>query len=144
MNPSDHFRSFLRENGLTFTSTRDAILRGIIASEGHFDADELHESLKRTGESLSAATIYRTLPLFVKSGIIRETLRARGRARYEHAWGHDHHDHLECVVCGKIIELKDEELEALQDKVCGRHGFTPIEHRLGIRGYCTSCREQRG
>jgi Fur family ferric uptake transcriptional regulator len=140
MDQADYFRSYLKEKGLTFTIARRAILRGIVESSGHFDADELHDQLRKKGERLSAATIYRTLPLFVKSGIIKETLRSRGRARYEHAWGHEHHDHLECVACGKIIEFKDDELETLQDKVCRKHGFTPVEHRLGIRGYCTSCR----
>jgi Fur family ferric uptake transcriptional regulator len=130
MNPADHFRSYLRENGLSLTSARRAILEGISASRGHFDADELHDALKKRGESLSAATIYR---------IIRETLRARGRSRYEHAWGQGHHDHLECVSCGAVIEFKDDALERLQDRVCRRHGFRPVEHRLGIRGYCASC-----
>jgi Fur family ferric uptake transcriptional regulator len=143
MNPADHFRSFLRENGLTLTSARSAILEGIVASRGHFDADELHDALKKGGASLSAATIYRALPLFVKSGIIRETLRARGRSRYEHAWGQEHHDHLECLSCGTVIEFKDDALEALQDRVCRRHGFRPVEHRLGIRGYCAACRQER-
>lgn len=140
MDQADHFRNFLKENGLTLTTARKAILMGIVEAEGHFDADDLHDSLKKKGTRLSAATIYRTLPLFVKSGIIRETLRSRGRARYEHMWGHEHHDHLECIVCGKIIEFKDDELETLQNKVCGKHGFQPIEHRLGIRGFCDSCR----
>lgn len=142
MDQADHFRSFLKENGLTFTSARNAILMGIIAAEGHFDADELLDSLRKKGEKLSTATVYRTLPLFVKSGIIKETLRSRGRARYEHVWGHEHHDHLECIVCGTIIEFKDDELETLQNKVCGKHGFQPVEHRLGIRGICASCRKK--
>jgi Fur family ferric uptake transcriptional regulator len=139
MEPEDHFRGFLRENGLAFTAARAAILRGIVASRGHFDADALHERLRRAGKTLSSATIYRTLPLFVRSGIIRETLRSRGRARYEPSWGRGHHDHLECLVCGRIIEFRDEELERLQDRVCRTHRFRPVEHRLGIRGYCAAC-----
>jgi Fur family transcriptional regulator, ferric uptake regulator len=139
---TEHFRSFLKEHGLAFTAARRAILRGIGAAEGHFDAAELHDVLKRVGERLSAATVYRTLPLFVQSGIIRETLRAEGRSRYEHAWGHDHHDHLECLGCGKVVEFKDDDLERLQENVCRRHGFSPVEHRLGIRGWCAECRRR--
>jgi len=145
MEPGEHFRTFLKENGLTLTSARRAILAGIVASRGHFDADELHDALKRRGEVLSSATIYRALPLFVRSGIIRETLRARGRSRYEHAWGREHHDHLECLSCGTVIEFRDDALEALQERVCRRHGFHAVEHRLGIRGYCAACaRETKG
>jgi Fur family ferric uptake transcriptional regulator len=143
MNQADRFRSYLKEHGLTFTAARRAILGGIGASSGHFDAEELRELLRRNGETLSAATIYRALPLFVQSGIIKETLRSRGRSRYERTWGGEHHDHLECVACGMIIEFKDDALEILQEKVCRKHGFTPIEHRLGIRGYCASCRRKR-
>jgi len=143
MDQTDRFRSYLKEHGLTFTAARRAILGGIAASTGHFDADQLRDQLRKKGERLSAATIYRTLPLFVQSGIIKETLRARGRSRYERAWDSEHHDHLECVACGRIIEFKDDALETLQDKVCRKHGFTPVEHRLGIRGYCASCRGKR-
>jgi Fur family transcriptional regulator, ferric uptake regulator len=139
MDQGDRFRSFLRENGLTFTAARQAILEGIVGTEGHFDADELHGLLRKRGETLSAATIYRALPLFVKSGIITETLRGQGRSRYEHAWGHDHHDHLECISCGRIIELKDDELEKVQERMCKRNGFSPVDHRLTIRGYCAAC-----
>jgi Fur family transcriptional regulator, ferric uptake regulator len=142
MEPAEHFRSYLGERGLTFTSTRKAMLKGITASRGHFDAEELGERLRRAGTPLSTATIYRALPLFVQSGIVKETLRSRGRARYEPAWGRDHHDHLECLGCGRIIEFKDEELERLQERVCRRHGFRAVEHRLGIRGYCSACRDR--
>lgn len=144
MNPAEHFRSYLKERGLSLTSARRALLARIVSSRGHFDADELHDALKKRGESLSAATIYRTLPLFVQSGIIQETLRARGRSRYEPAWGQEHHDHLECISCGAIIEFKDDSLERLQDRVCRRHGFRPVEHRLGIRGFCAKCDRKHG
>jgi Fur family transcriptional regulator, ferric uptake regulator len=139
MEPAERFRGYLKERGLPFTTAREAILGGILATEGHFDADELHDILRLSGASLSAATIYRALPLFVKSGIISETLPAHGRARYEHAWGHQHHDHLECVACGTVIEFKDDALERLQTKVCRAHGFQPVEHRLAIKGYCADC-----
>jgi Fur family ferric uptake transcriptional regulator len=89
---------------------------------------------------LSSATIYRTLPLFVRSGIIRETLRGKRRSRYEHVWEQEHHDHFECLSCGAIIEFKDDALERLQDRICRRHGFRAVEHRLGIRGYCAACK----
>ena len=142
MDIETRFRGYLRENGLPLTSAREAILGGILATEGHFDADELHDILKRSGRALSPATIYRALPLFVRSGILKETLPARGRARYEHAWGHEHHDHLECVSCGRVIEFKDDALEQLQTKVCRTHGFTPMEHRLSITGHCAQCRSR--
>lgn len=140
MDETNHFHKFLKENNLARTSAREAILEGISTLHGHFDADQLHELLKKKKETLSTATIYRTLPLFVRSGIIKETIHEKGRIRYERAWGVDHHDHLECIRCGRIIEFKDDEIEMLQDKVCKERGFKPVEHRLAIKGYCASCR----
>jgi Fur family ferric uptake transcriptional regulator len=142
MDAANRFRSFLKENGLSYTSTREGILGGIAACRGHFDAEDLRDLLRRRGETLSTATIYRALPLFVESGIIKETIGPRGKARYERVWGHEHHDHLECLKCGRVIEFKDDALEMLQDKVCQRHGFAPVEHRLAIKGYCASCRKK--
>jgi Fur family ferric uptake transcriptional regulator len=139
MEPADRFRGYLKEKGLSFTQARRAILEGIMSSRGHFDADELHDILRSRGASLSSATIYRTLPLFVRSGIIRETLRGKRRSRYEHAWEQEHHDHFECLSCGAIIEFRDDALERLQDRICRKRGFHALEHRLGIRGYCAAC-----
>jgi Fur family ferric uptake transcriptional regulator len=138
MDATERFRDYLRENGLALTAARRAVLEGIVACTGHFDADTLHSNLKKRG--VSAATIYRTLPLFVKSGIITETLREKGRTCYERA--SSHHDHLECLMCGRIIEFKDDGLEKLQEAVCRSRGFTPVDHHLGIRGYCAACRKK--
>lgn len=143
MEPSERFRTYLRENGLPLTAARKAILEAILASSGHFDVAELYDRLKKHRARLSSATVYRAMPLFVASGIIQETLRAEGRARYERAWGHAHHDHLECLRCGRVIEFSDDALERLQEKVCRRHGFEAVEHTLGIRGYCSACRSKR-
>jgi Fur family ferric uptake transcriptional regulator len=139
MEPAERFRSYLRQNSLPFTSARSAILSGIVAARGHFDAEGLRARLARAGTPLSTATIYRALPLFVQSGIIRETLPAGGRARYEPAWGREHHDHLECIRCGKVIEFTHDGLERLQDTVCRAHRFQATEHRLSIRGWCAAC-----
>ncbi|HET6485492.1 MAG TPA: Fur family transcriptional regulator [Spirochaetia bacterium] len=144
MDQSEHFRDYLRRNGLAFTTSRRTILTWITEATGHFDTEELRESLARHGRKLSPATIYRTLPLFVRSGIIKETIRTGDKARYEHVYGHEHHDHLECLRCGRIIEFMDPGLERLQEKVCRKHRFTPVEHRLAIRGYCSRCMPRKG
>jgi len=138
MEPSKRFRAYLAGRGLPFTAARRAILEAVVSSRGHFDVDELRDRLRKRRVPLSAATVYRAMPLFVESGIVTETLRSGGRARYECA--HAHHDHLECLRCGRVIEFADGELEKLQEEICRRHRFTPVEHSLGIRGYCSDCR----
>lgn len=107
--------------------------------KGHFDIEELYDKVREKYHYISKATIYRMLPYLINSGIIREVLRCQNRPKYERDFGMPHHDHLICIKCGRVIEFKVDKIEELQDKVCREYGFKPIEHRLGIRGYCKSC-----
>ena len=133
------FKEYLKRRRLKFTPERRAILAGIFSFHRHFDAEELYQRLWSKRRGLSRATIYRTLPLLVKSGLVAEALRCQGRVSYEHTFGHRHHDHMICLKCGKVIEFRDEEAERLQGSICKKYGFKAIEHRLGIKGYCRDC-----
>lgn len=137
------FKGYLRSKGLKFTFERRIILETIFSLHNHFDVEDLYRKIeKRIGERISLATIYRTLPLLVESGLIREALKCQERGVYEHIWGHKHHDHIICINCGKVIEFTDEDIEKLQEKVCKKFNFKPMEHRLGIRGYCGECQKK--
>ncbi|MEW6618890.1 MAG: Fur family transcriptional regulator [bacterium] len=139
MTKEEIFRDYLNQKGLKFTPEREVVLEEVFSTHKHFDVDQLYDRLRKRDEHISRATIYRTLPLLVESNLIKETFRYQGRASYEHTFGHDHHDHLFCIECGKVIEFKEEQIERLQDEICKRYGFEPVEHRLGIRGYCKMC-----
>jgi Fur family ferric uptake transcriptional regulator len=137
----DKFREYLKSKRLKLTPQREAILRETLSLHHHFDVEELFEKLRKKGERISRATIYRILPLLMENNIIKEAQRCQDNViKYEHICGHDHHDHLICIKCGKIYEFKDEQIEKLQDNICKRYKFKPVEHRLGIRGYCQKCR----
>jgi len=139
---TEQVRDFLRHKSLQCTRQREHILHEVLASEGHFDADDLCERLRRRHLRVSRATVYRTLPLLEEGGLIRQVFRVGGRVQYE--LRAPHHDHMLCIRCGKTIEFKDERIEDLQRDVCDRHGFKPIEHRMGIRGICRACRRRTG
>jgi Fur family ferric uptake transcriptional regulator len=136
------FRNYLKSQGLRFTPERRLILEGIASINGHFDVEKLYAKLHRKAGEISLATIYRTLPHLIKSGLIKEVMRCQDRPQYEKSFGYPHHDHLVCIKCGRVIEFKDDVIENLQNRVCRRFGFKPIEHRLGIRGYCRNCRSK--
>jgi Fur family transcriptional regulator, ferric uptake regulator len=144
MHNSEKVRQYLRAHGLKLTGVRAAVMESAEGCEGHFDADGLYEAARKRGSKVSRATVYRTLPLLVEAGLIRETLGSGDKTWYEHALGHAHHDHLECVSCGKIVEFKVDEIEALQDALCRKSGFTAVDHHLTIRGYCSSCARKAG
>ncbi len=135
----DRFRSHLARRGLRYTAQRRLVTDATLRREGHYDADDLYEGLRAAGSEVSRATVYRTLGLLRDSGLIKEVLQCRGRASYEAVYGLEHHDHMLCVECGKVIEFRDDRIEELQRRICRRHGFRALEHRMGIRGICKQC-----
>lgn len=142
------FRRYLGQLGLRLTKERQAILDEIFAAHDHFEAEELLLRLKKRKHRVSRATIYRTLELLVDAGLVRKvslagaglapSLGPRG-AYFEHVWGHEHHDHLVCTACGRIIEFSNGVLEELQEQICRTHGFKPHSHSLKIMGLCRKC-----
>lgn len=138
----DKFQAFLAKQGLKLTRERTALLREIFATHYHFEADELLFKMKEKALKISRATVYRTLELLVKSGMVRRVHLGEDHYHYEHVRGDSHHDHLICTTCGTVIEFVDPELERRQREVCDRKKFTPTFHNLQILGVCESCRKK--
>ena len=133
------FREYLQSKKLKFTPERQAILNKAFTSHKHFEAEDLLLEMRQGGQRVSKATIYRTLSLLVKCGLLREVIFGEKHSHYEHIHDGEHHDHLVCSGCGKIIEFTEEGIERLQDEVCRRHNFKPESHRLQIQGLCQDC-----
>jgi len=136
------FGAFLQEQGLKLTSEREALVREIFSIHYHFEADELLFKMKQNNVKISRATVYRTLELLVKSGLVRRVHLGEDHYHYEHVSGNSHHDHLICTACGAVIEFHDEELEQRQREICERKKFTPTFHNLQILGLCDACRRK--
>ncbi len=134
------FGEFLARRGMRYTKERRLILKAVMSRHDHFEPEDILVSLHAKGERVSTASVYRTLPLLIESGIVAKNPCDRMGARLEHVLGHDHHDHLVCVSCGKIVEFHNPEIEDLQEKVADDHGFKVEGHRLVISGYCSECR----
>ena len=92
------FRDYLEQSQLKYTPERKVILREIFSLHNHFEADELYFKLRQKGgQRISRATVYRTLPLLEKSGLIRKVVFVDKHTHYELAYGHMHHEHLICI-----------------------------------------------
>lgn len=139
INAEQRFEEYLKSKELKYTSERMLILKAIFSFHKHFDVEELFERLRKQGNDVSRATIYRTVPLLLQSGLITETFRCQDKISYEIIFSKKHHDHLLCIKCGKAIEFFNEKIERLQNEVCKKYNFKPLEHRLGIKGYCEDC-----
>ncbi len=133
------FREFLQTKKLKLTKEREEILNEISDIKKHFDPEELFINLKKKGVKASRASVYRTIPLLVESGFIEEVERIDRHAHYERVSENQHHDHMICIKCSKVIEFYSPTLEILQKEICEKERFKGIRHSLEILGYCERC-----
>ncbi len=137
------FVRYLQSHDLKLTRSREAILDAVFATHSHFDAEQLYLWMREDKKNVSRATIYRTLPYLVHSGLIRKSLCDEHREEYEHIYGHPNHFHLQCSSCGRIIEQSDEELEKLIKRLAKNNGFSLQDYSIGIKGRCSLCQIEK-
>ena len=136
------FLKHLQKAGLKRTGQRDLILEVFLRTEKHLSSEDLYRLVQVEDPTIGQTTVYRTLKLLTEAGLAREVRFGDGRSRYEHNYKHQHHDHMICTECGKIIEFYSAELEALQDQMAAKYHFEPTHHLLRILGVCVDCRRQ--
>ncbi|MFY0661211.1 MAG: transcriptional repressor [Shimia sp.] len=119
--------------GLRMTEQRRIIATVLQESTDHPDVEELYARASARDSGISLATVYRTVKLFEEAGILDKLEFGDGRARYEDA-EREHHDHLIDISSGEVIEFVDPEIEALQEKIAEKLGYTLKGHRLELYG----------
>lgn len=119
--------------GLRMTEQRRVIARVLQDSHDHPDVEELYARASKVDAGISLATVYRTVKLFEETGILERLEFGDGRSRYEDA-EREHHDHLIDLSTGKVIEFVDPEIEALQEKIAEKLGYTLRGHKLELYG----------
>jgi Fur family ferric uptake transcriptional regulator len=134
------FLEHIQKKGLKRTAQRDLILDVFLRTEAHLSSEDLYRLVTREDPTVGQTTVYRTLKLLTEAGLAREVRFGDGRAHYEHNYKHQHHDHMICSSCGKIIEFFSAELEAIQDAMAAKHKFEVQQHLLRIIGLCAECR----
>ncbi len=140
----ERFEKFLAGKALRLTEARAAIVEAALARAGHYPIEDLIADLKRLGIRGSKATVYRTLPLLEEAGIVKPAIVAGDSKSYETTYGAEHHDHLICAHCGKVVEFGFEALEVLQREVAGRYGFRLDNHHHELVGTCPDCLAKEG
>jgi Fur family ferric uptake transcriptional regulator len=122
---------------------RGEILGVFLKSPRHLTANELYREVQKNNPVIGFATVYRTLKLLCEAGICREMALEDGVTRYERQQGHEHHDHLVCTKCGKVVEVVDQIIENHQGRLFKKHGFHPQRHRMELYGTCKACTKNR-
>jgi Fur family ferric uptake transcriptional regulator len=139
-NEIEVFRDFIRNKGLRNTPEREMIIEEIFTTHDHFDVDELYLRLKEKDKKVSKPSIYRLIPLLLKSGLIQEAYFEDGHLHYEHIYGHEHHCHLRCITCGKTMEFSEKSMERLEMELAEKYDFQVEGHKLEVFGYCQKCK----
>ena len=136
------FEDYLKSCGLRLTQKRLDVLNQVFDYPGHFQTEDLLVQMRRNGYLVSRPTIYRTLPLLVRSGLLTEFIDAQKNTRYESIHSLREHAHLICLRCSQIVEFKEPGIDALQKAVCEAHNFKAVRFRNEIIGYCGECQAE--
>ena len=125
----------LKDAGLKVTHPRTKILDILQSNpDMHLSADEIHNKLVDHNESIGLATVYRVLTQLEVSGLIQKNQFSDNQSSYEIK--KQHHDHLICTKCGKIIEFMNDDLETLQEKISDKYQFRLDSHVMTLFGVC--------
>ncbi|WP_282006403.1 Fur family transcriptional regulator [Propioniciclava sinopodophylli] len=123
------------------TRQRATIAEVLAELEEFRTAQDIHDLLRRRGDSVGLATVYRNLQAMAEAGEVDVVRTPDGQASYR-ACGeatHAHHHHLICRVCGRTLEVEFEGVEELIAALAAQHGFTDVDHSFELHGLCATC-----
>ena len=130
---------YLEDHHLKHTKQREAILEAFLETTGHVTSEDLYQRIRGKHPNIGFTTVYRTMKLLCEAGLANERHFDGGVTRYEIQ--HEHHDHLVCTKCGKIIEFECSMIESAQDEIAQRYGFRLLRHRHELYGHCSACQD---
>jgi len=136
---SDDLASRLAERGYRLTPQRMMVMDAIMDSTHHISAEEIYAQVVKKYPHVNISTVYRTMELLKRLGLVMETDMGSGRLRY-HPVHRGHHHHLVCQECGTIIDLDDSLLHPLQNTLAQQYDFEADLKHMAIFGRCRQCR----
>ncbi len=144
----ERFSGFLKTKGLKLTPQRGVILDCIFNTHEHFHVEALLSEIQKIDQEVSRATLYRTIPLLLESGLIKKSEAVRESVNekeyYEHVYGHPKHFHLICTKCGRIIEVDEQQnLKRMVKKIAESHEMTMSDYQISIKGICNECQPEK-
>ena len=134
---------FLQKKGLRKTAQRDAIIAAAFGTTEHYTAEDLLAMARKVEPSVSRATVYRTLPLLVDSGMLKEMDFGKDYKFYDPNYvDHPNHNHLICVDCSRIVEFDDVHIDTLESCISKRLGFSAKKKTIRIEATCDELRRK--
>ncbi len=137
------FRKLFKQEHIDNFEDRFKVLEAFLQTEKHVTVDELVRRVANNGWRLDAAFVKDTLQLLCRFGFANKSRFDNGEVLYEHRHLGQHHDHMICTKCRKILEFEENQIEQLQLKIAAKHGFHMLQHKLEIYGICGNCLRER-
>lgn len=138
----EQLKQLFKERGLNQVPDRLTVVEGFFADDEHLTPKKLAQKLAAQGHPVGEELVVETLELLCRLGFAHRKEFAGG-PQYEHRHLDEHHDHLICTECGRIVEFLAPEMERLQKDIARQHGFKLLEHRHQLYGLCHNCRAGR-
>jgi len=132
----------LRQHGYKLTPQRRLVIRAITSSQDHLTPAAIYEKVRDEQPDIGLATIYRTIEILSHLGLICE-LHAGGTCRSYTISVPQHHHHLICSSCGKVVDFTRHDLGKLEQRLSRESGFRIDSHLLEFTGLCQACQEAR-
>lgn len=120
------------------TRQRAAVTSALESREDFRSAQELHDELRHSGESVGLTTVYRTLQALADDGLVDVIVRSDGESVYRLCSTHHHH-HLVCRACRATVEIEAPTVESWAADVARKHGYVDVSHTVEIFGLCPAC-----
>ena len=135
----EQFKKLFKQENISDFEDRFKVLEVFLQTEHHLTVSEIIQLLKENGYELDPDFVRETLKLICRFGFARKIRFNHEPVRYEHRHFGQHHDHMICTKCKKIIEFQNEKIENLQVQVSNDYGFHMLQHKLEIYGICSEC-----
>ena len=137
------FKKLFKQEHIDDFEDRFKVLEAFLQTEKHVTVEEVYQMLKDNGWDLDPEFVRETLQLMCRFGFAQRGRFDNGVILYEHRHLGQHHDHMICTKCRKIIEFKEDQIEQLQIKIAADQGFHMLQHKLEIYGICSDCLKDR-
>ena len=144
--PGEYVRAGSRGNKGTARGTRgrgtrqaQALAAALAGLPGFCSAQEIHAELRRKGEHVGLATVYRHLQALSEQGSVDAIRDASGETLYRQCGTTVHHHHLTCRTCGRSVEVEGRAVEQWAERVAAEAGFTDVGHTVELFGLCPEC-----
>lgn len=139
----EQFSKLFKQDQITDFENRFNVMEAFMQVEGHISSAQMIRQLNEAGHHLDPEFVRDTLKLLCQYGFASKHQFNNGETLYEHLHLGQHHDHMVCTKCGKIVEFEEPQLEQLQIQAAERYGFHLLQHKMEMYGICAQCMAKR-